>query len=69
MGKQSPSFTQLFDSLAETYTYATQLYKASGHNLRMVQEQLVHSNIQTTTVYSDIMDDDINGALEQLEES
>ncbi|MFH2049244.1 MAG: tyrosine-type recombinase/integrase [bacterium] len=36
------------------HTHATRLYKASGNNLRMVQKQLGHSNIQTTTVYSDV---------------
>jgi len=51
------------------HTYATRLYKASGHNLRMVQKQFGHSNIQTTMVYSDVMDDDVNNALEHLEES
>ena len=36
------------------HTFATCLYKASGHNLRMVQKQLAHTNIRTTTVYSDV---------------
>jgi len=49
------------------HTHATQLYKASGNNLRMVQKQLGHSNIQTTTVYSDVVDEDVDEALERLE--
>lgn len=50
------------------HTYATRLYKASGYNLRMVQQQLGHSNIQTTTVYSDVIAEDLGDALDRLEE-
>ena len=49
------------------HTYATNLYKASGYNLRMVQKQLGHSNISTTTVYSDVISKDLEDALENLE--
>jgi len=50
------------------HTHATRLYKASGNNLRMVQKQLGHANIQTTTVYSDVADEDVEEALDNLEE-
>ncbi|MHC4736983.1 MAG: tyrosine-type recombinase/integrase [Planctomycetota bacterium] len=33
------------------HTYACQLYKASGYNLRLVQKQLGHSSIRTTEVH------------------
>lgn len=48
------------------HTYACQLYKASGHNLRLVQKQLGHSSIRTTEVYADVMEPDIEAALGKL---
>ena len=49
------------------HTYATNLYKASGYNLLLVQQQLGHSSISTTSVYSAVMNEDLEKALEQLE--
>ena len=49
------------------HTYATNLYKASGYNLRLVQQQLGHSSISTTSVYSAVMNEDLAKALERLE--
>jgi len=49
------------------HTYATMLYKSSGYNLRMVQKQLGHANINTTTVYSDVMSDDLEKAVDNLD--
>ena len=49
------------------HTYATMLYKFSGYNLRLVQKQLGHVNINTTTVYSDVVNDDLEKALDNLE--
>ncbi len=49
------------------HTYATNLYKASGYNLRMVQKQLGHSNITTTSVYSDVINKDLDQALENMD--
>ena len=34
------------------HTYATNLYKASGYNLRMVQKQLAQSASETTKIYT-----------------
>ena len=48
------------------HTYACQLYKASGYNLRLVQKQLGHSSIRTTEVYADVMEPDIQDALRRL---
>ncbi|RKY12782.1 MAG: hypothetical protein DRP65_00235 [Planctomycetota bacterium] len=48
------------------HTYACQLYKASGYNLRLVQKQLGHSNSHTTEVYADVMDPDVTKSLEKL---
>lgn len=48
------------------HTYACQLYKASGYNLRLVQKQLGHSNSRTTEVYADVMNPDITKSLEKL---
>ena len=48
------------------HTYACQLYKASGYNLRLVQKQLGHSSIHATEVYADVMEPDIQDALRRL---
>lgn len=50
------------------HTYATNLYKASGYNLRLVQQQLGHSNVSTTSVYSGVVNKDLDEALERLDE-
>ncbi len=49
------------------HTYATNLYKVSGYNLRMVQKQLGHSSITTTSVYSDVINQDLDDALENMD--
>ncbi|MBT5530838.1 MAG: tyrosine-type recombinase/integrase [Cytophagia bacterium] len=49
------------------HTYATNLYKASGYNLRLVQKQLGHSSITTTSVYSDVINKDLDQALENMD--
>lgn len=49
------------------HTHATELYKASGYNLRLVQQQLGHSNITTTSVYAAVMNKDLEKAVENLE--
>ncbi len=40
------------------HSYATHLYRASGGDLEVVQEQLGHANIKTTTVYAKITKED-----------
>ena len=45
------------------HTYATLLYRSSGNNLRLVQQQLGHSSIQTTTVYANVMSEDVERAV------
>ena len=49
------------------HTYATNLYKASGYNLRLVQKQLGHSSPSRTQVYADVMNSDVEEALKNLE--
>jgi len=49
------------------HTYATRLYKASGYNLRLVQKQLGHSSPSTTSVYADVVNEDLDKALESLD--
>ncbi len=49
------------------HTYAVRLYKASGYNLRLVQKQLGHSSVATTQVYADVLDADVDQALENLD--
>lgn len=48
------------------HTYACQLYKASGYNLRLVQKQLGHASIKTTQIYADVMNPDLEKALGKL---
>jgi site-specific recombinase XerD len=48
------------------HTYGTHLYQASRHNLRLVQEQLGHSNIRTTQIYASLMDEEVREALKEL---
>ena len=48
------------------HTYATKLLRVSGNNLRLVQKQLGHSSVQTTQVYADVTDTDVENAVEKL---
>lgn len=48
------------------HTYACELYRASGYNLRLVQKQLGHSRSTTTEIYADVMDPDMDKSLERL---
>ncbi len=48
------------------HTYAYQLYRASGYNLRLVQKQLGHSSIRTTEIYADVMEPDMQDTLRKL---
>ena len=47
------------------HCYATALLKVSK-NLRLTQVQLGHSNPQTTTVYAQVLDEEITEAVEKL---
>lgn len=49
------------------HSYACLLYKASNWNLRLVQKQLGHARITTTQVYADIMNPDLEKALNRLD--
>jgi integrase/recombinase XerD len=40
------------------HTYATHLYRVSGADLEIVQEQLGHANIKTTTIYARVTKED-----------
>lgn len=48
------------------HTYAVRLYKSSGNNLRLIQKQLGHSSISTTQVYADVVDSDVQEAVDKL---
>lgn len=48
------------------HSFATELYRVSGGNLRLVQKQLGHSRITTTQVYADVMDEDAQAAMEEM---
>jgi integrase/recombinase XerD len=47
------------------HTFATDLYNQTK-DIRMVQKALGHANIQTTTIYTHIIDDDLEEALRSL---
>lgn len=40
------------------HTYATHLYRVSGQDLEVVQEQLGHASIKTTTIYARVTKED-----------
>jgi integrase/recombinase XerC len=48
------------------HTYATHLLKAGKYNLRLVQEQLGHSSVKVTEVYTKLIDADVSAAVERL---
>ncbi len=48
------------------HTYATHLYRASGADLEIVQEQLGHASIKTTTIYAKVTKEDKARAAESL---
>ena len=48
------------------HTYGTHLLKASGNNLRIVQEQLGHSSVRTTEVYTSLIESEVGKALSKL---
>lgn len=48
------------------HTYACELYRAGGYNLRLVQKQLGHAHIATTQVYADVVEPDMQRALQRL---
>ncbi len=48
------------------HTYASELLRSSGGNLRIVQKQLGHSAITTTQIYADVFDPDMQQAVGML---
>ena len=51
------------------HSYGTALYKASGYNLRLVQQQLGHSSPNTTAVYAAVVNADLEKALERMDQN
>jgi site-specific recombinase XerD len=47
------------------HTFATDLLRATK-NLRLVQKALGHSNIETTTIYAHIVDEELENAMKEL---
>jgi len=48
------------------HTYATNLYLASGGDLRLVQQQLGHSRVTTTEIYAAVLSTSLQSAVERL---
>ncbi len=48
------------------HTYATHLYRACGGDLEVVQEQLGHASIKTTTIYAKVTKEDKKHAANAL---
>lgn len=48
------------------HTYGTHLLKSSRYNHRLVQEQLGHARLETTQIYTHVLDQDMEKALERL---
>ena len=51
------------------HTFATNLYRSSGHNLRVVQLALGHSSIQTTEIYTHIANDEVGEEMRKLRQA
>ena len=47
------------------HTFGCELLKETG-NLRLVQKQMRHSSITTTTVYADVCDEEIQRAMDAM---
>ncbi len=48
------------------HTYGSFFYKASSHNIRMLQKQLGHSSVEVTEVYAHVFELDLERALKKL---
>ena len=48
------------------HSYATHMYRASGNDLEVVQEQLGHASIKTTTIYAKVTKEDKARAADAL---
>jgi site-specific recombinase XerD len=48
------------------HTFGCELLRQT-RNLRLVQKQMRHANISTTTVYADVLDEEIQGAMDRME--
>jgi integrase/recombinase XerC len=48
------------------HTYGVFLYEASNHNLRLVQEQMGHSSVRVTEVYTHVIDAEAQKAVDRL---
>ncbi len=48
------------------HTYATHLYRACGGDLEVVQEQLGHASVKTTTIYAKVTKEDKTRAADAL---
>lgn len=48
------------------HTYASELYRASGGNIRLVQTQLGHMRVTTTQIYAHVLDDEMDAAVARV---
>jgi len=48
------------------HTFATDLYKESKHNIRLVQKALGHSDLSTTQIYTHLEDEELEDALKNF---
>jgi integrase/recombinase XerD len=48
------------------HTFATDLYKESKHNIRLVQEALGHSDLSTTQIYTHLENEEVESALKNF---
>ena len=47
------------------HTFATRLYRETG-NIRLTQKALGHSDLSTTTIYTHVVDEELEGAMKGL---
>lgn len=58
------NFPDYYSIHALRHTYGTQLCRASGQNLKLVQQQMGHTSIKSTEVYLHVEDTTLNEAVE-----
>ena len=64
--QQRPTCTRPNATYACRHSYATHPYRASGNDLEVVQEQLGHASIKTTTIYAKVTKEDKARAADAL---
>lgn len=63
---QEAGLSEKYSIHACRHSYAVALFAASGYNLKLVQHQLGHASITTSSVYLSVQNEQLNEAVEKL---